>query len=105
MPFAFAIVGIVFLIAGVRGKSDDLLSLLQNDLRGSNNFIYWILTIAILGSIGYIKDLQPFSRAFLVLVIVVLIISEDNKAQGTGGFFVKFQQAVSQITQSPQAAA
>jgi hypothetical protein len=104
MPFAFAIIGVVFLIAGVRGTSSQLLTLLQNDIRGSNNFIYWILTIAILGSIGYVKDFQPFSRAFLVLVIVVLILSED-KASGSGGFFVKFQQAVTQITGSTQAAA
>jgi hypothetical protein len=105
MPFAFAIIGIVFLIAGVRGKSADLTTLLGNDLKGQNNFIYWILSIAIIGAIGYVKDLQPFSRAFLVLIIVVLIISEDNKAQGSGGFFVKFNQAVSQITGSNQAAA
>lgn len=99
MPFSFAIIGLVFLIAGVRGTSGQLLDLLQGDLTGKNNFIYWILSILIVGSLGYIKEFQGLSRAFLILLIVVLVIHEDNQ-NGTGGFFTKFQETIAQVTKS-----
>ena len=98
MPFAFAIVGIVFVIAGVRGTSATLLGLLKNDVAGDNSFFYWMLSIAILGALGYIEDFRPLSRAFMVLIIVVLVLAQDK--QGHGGFFTKFQQAIGQITDS-----
>jgi hypothetical protein len=111
MPFAFAIVGIVFLIAGVRGTAADLVALLKNDIVGggpglgvsSNNFIFWVISIGILGALGYVKDFRPLSRALMVLILVVLVIAEDNAAGG-GGFFSKFQQSVSQITGTGAAA-
>jgi hypothetical protein len=102
MPFAFAIVGIIFTIAGVRGRSGDLLDLLKGDLTGENNFIYWIISIAVIGALGYIDAFRPFSRALLALIIIVLILAED-KAVG-GGFFEKFQDAVADITTEKGAA-
>lgn len=105
MPFAFAIVGIVFVTAGVRGTSADLVKLLKGDVTGQNNFIYWMLSIAILGGLGYVKDFQPLSRAFLVLVLIVLVLAEDRQGSTGGGFFVKFQQAVTQISGSAGMAA
>lgn len=98
MPFVFGIVGIVFVIAGVRGTSDDLLTLLRGDLIGSeNNFFYWIIAIAVLGSLGYVDTFRPLSRALLLLVLVVLILTEGKKEAG-GGLFEKFTQAMNQIT-------
>ena len=97
MPFAFAIIGLVLIVAGVRGSSADLLKLVSGDFTGDNNFIYWALSIAIIGSIGYVDELRPISRAFLVLIFVVLILAED-KSSTAGGFFVKFQDAVADIT-------
>lgn len=96
MPFIFAIVGIVFVTAGVRGTSQDLMALLSCDLRGSNNFIYWIISIAVIGSLGYVDALRDFSRALLALVIIVLILAENK--QGSGGFFVEFESAIKTIT-------
>lgn len=97
MPFVFAFVGLVLIIAGARGTSSDLVSLLKDDLSGDGNFVYWMLSIAVLGALGYVDALRPLSRALLVLVVVVLILAED-KAGGAGGFFAKFQESVSQIT-------
>ena len=97
MPFVFAFVGLVLIISGARGTSSDLVKLLKDDLSGDGNFVYWMLSIAVLGALGYIDALQPLSRALLVLVVVVLILAE-SKAGGAGGFFVKFQESVSQIT-------
>lgn len=102
MPFVFAVVGLVLVIAGARGRSSDLLTLVEGDLT-QGHFVYWMLSIAILGALGYIDEVRPFSRALLVLVVVVLVLAED-KASGSGGFFSKFQKAVSEITGSEAAA-
>jgi len=82
--------------AGVRGTSQSLLTLLKGDLTGSNNFIYWIVSIGIIGALGYVQDLRAFSRALLALVIIVLVI-RDNES-GTGGLFAQFDSAIKQIT-------
>ena len=96
MPFIFAIIGIVMVTAGVRGTSQKLLSLLTDDLKGPNNFFYWIVSIGIIGALGYVQDLRAFSRALLALVIIVLVI-RDNE-QGTGGLFTQFESAIKQIS-------
>lgn len=96
MPFAFIIAGIVLLTAGVRGQSNKLVTLIKGDLTGSNNFFYWILSILLIGSLGYIEDFKALSRAFLVLVLLVLVLANDKGTNG--GFVVKFQEAVKEIT-------
>jgi hypothetical protein len=73
--------GILLTVAGTRGTQDKLFGLLQGDFTGQNSFIYWIAAIAIIGSIGYVPELKGFSRAFLALILVVLILN-----QGTGVF-------------------
>jgi hypothetical protein len=98
MPFAFAFVGVVLLIAGVRGTSDQLLAQLKIDLTGDNNFVYWILAIGVLGALGYIDSIRPLSRALLLLVMVVLVLSEGKKTGG-GGLFSKFTSAIGTITE------
>lgn len=103
MPFVFAFIGVVFLIAGVRGTSEDLLTLLKGDVTGDNNFVYWIISIGILGALGYVDSLRPLSRALLALVLVVLVLSEGKKTAG-GGLFGKLQSAIGQITESKAAA-
>lgn len=85
MPFAFLIVGLVMVIASVRGTSAQLFSLLKNDFTGTNSFTAWLLAILAVGSLGYIKPLQPLSRGFLVLLVIVLLLSN-------GGFFEQFEQ-------------
>jgi hypothetical protein len=88
MPFALAIVGIVLLVSALRGTSGSLFAALKADFTGSGNYIYWVVAILVIGSIGYIKKLQPISDAFLALVLIVLMIS--NK-----GFFAQFMTALS----------
>lgn len=85
MPFAFLIVGVVLVAAGVRDKSSDLWQLVRGDFEGDSNYLRWALSILVIGSLGYIEPLKPVSRAFLFLLIVVLFLSN-------GGFFDKFNQ-------------
>lgn len=96
MPWLFAVAGTMFLLAGVQGNAAKLLALIEGDFHGSNNFVYWFLSIVILGSLGYVDAMRGFSRAVLALVLIVLILSEDKA--GTGGFIAEFQSAVKQIT-------
>lgn len=98
MPFAFAVVGVVLLVAGVRGTSGDLLGMLKDDLTSENNFVHWIIAIGILGALGYVDSVRPLSRALLLLVFVVLVLSQGKK-QGGGGLFMKLTQAVDTITE------
>lgn len=92
MPFVLIIIGLVFLISGVKDTQDDLLALLKGDFTGQHNYIYWMVSILIVGAVGYVDELKPVSRAFLVLVIIVLFLSN-------GGFFAKFnEQLFSQNT-------
>ena len=97
MPFIFLIFGLVLVTAGVRGTSQKLMTQLKGDFTGTNNFIYWVISIAVIGGLGYIEDFRSFSRALLVLIIVVLVIAEDNK-QGSGGLFAQFQSSIKTIT-------
>src|SRR5258708_2096522 len=69
MPFAFLIVGTVLVISGVKGTSQQLLTLVKGDLQGKNGYLYWIVSILLIGSLGYIPAFKNFSRAFLVLVL------------------------------------
>lgn len=105
MPWLFIIIGVVMITAAARDTVADykdangnaqsgLTTLLKNDFIGTNNFTYWVLSILVIGAIGYIEPLKPISRAFLVLVVIVLIVSH-------GGVFEQFNAALKQ-TQEKQ---
>lgn len=87
MPFLFIIAGVVLTVSAARNTHTQLLTLLKSDFTGKGNFIYWMLSILLIGAIGYIPDLKPVSRAFLVLVIIVLFL--QNR-----GVFAQFSQAI-----------
>lgn len=91
MPFALAIIGIALLVAGIRDTQDDLFALVKGDFTGDNNFFYWVVSILIVGAIGYITKFKPVSVAFLTLLIVVLFLRK-------GGFFTQFQSAIQSTT-------
>src|SRR5258706_8292471 len=86
MPFAFLLLGVIFITAGVRGTDDQLVTLIKGDFTSENgkpSFIAWLVAILLVGALGYIEPVKPVSRAFLVLIVVVLFLSN-------GGFFEKF---------------
>lgn len=87
MPFVLIGTGVLLIITGVKGNPTQLYTLLQGDFTGKNNFLYWMLSILLIGFLGYIEKLQPLSRAFMFLVIVVLFLHNE-------GFLTKFQQQV-----------
>lgn len=94
MPFAFLIVGSVLVISGVRATSSQLLTLVKGDLLGKNGYLYWMVVILAIGAVGYVPPLRNLSRAFLILVLIVLILK-----QGTG-FFSMFTSSLNKISGS-----
>jgi len=87
MPFALVLIGLALLISGVRNTQDDLFTLVKGDFSGSQSFVFWTVSILVIGSVGYIPRLKPVANAFLVLVIVVLFLSNR-------GFFAKFNEQI-----------
>ena len=87
MPLFLLLLGIIFLVAAIRGNQNDLLDLLKEDFSGQNNFLLWVMALVILVGLGQFKAIRPVSDAFLGLVILVIIIANYNK---TGDLFTKF---------------
>jgi hypothetical protein len=89
VPFVLIIAGVVLLIAAVRNTQGLLFHLLQGDFVGPHNFVYWTISILIVGAIGYIPKAKPISDGFLILLIVVLFLTKGT------GFFDAFQRQIS----------
>lgn len=81
MPFFLLIAGIILIVAAYRKKHGELFALIKEDFFGDNNFVMWSLSIVLLISLGYVKQLKPITDAFLVLIILVIIVRNyrDNK--------------------------
>lgn len=87
MPFALVFVGVVMLVAGVRAKQDELYTAVKGDVSGSGSYVGWMVSILFIGALGYIEAIRPISRAFLVLLVIVLMLRN-------GGFWQKFNEQV-----------
>ena len=87
MPLFFIGSGLVLILTGIKGDPGKLWDLVTGDFVGPNNFVYWLLSILILGSLGYVESLKSVSRLFIALVVIVLLL--DNR-----GFFARFQEFV-----------
>lgn len=85
MGFAFIFVGILMAVAAVRGTHADLFALVKSDFSGPGNFSYWLIVVLIIGAIGYIKPLQPLSKAFLVVIVLALILTKGDPSKAPGG--------------------
>lgn len=90
MPLFILFVGILLVVVGINNKIPELVGLIKEDFRPSENvpgFHVWVLAIFVAGALGYVKQLKPVANAFLVLIIVVMLLS--NK-----GFFAQFTSAI-----------
>jgi hypothetical protein len=85
MGFALIFVGVLMAVSAVRGTHSDLFALVKSDFTGPANFMYWLVIVLIVGSIGYIKPLQPLTRAFLVIIVLALLLTKGDPAKAPGG--------------------
>lgn len=95
MPFALLFVGMILIITGFQNTYSQFGKLVAGDFTGDDNFIYWVISLGAVGSIGYAKDLQGFSRAFMALIILVMIFKKDT------GLFGKLTDALKSGTSTP----
>ena len=103
MPWAILTIGTMILVTAYQGTEDAFFTQVKQDMLGSNGmksgFVFWFLAIAVVGGLGYIPSFRPLSRAFLVLLLVVLFLAQSKN--GGGGFFQKFQQQLQTMNTSP----
>lgn len=81
MALVFLALGTVLIITGVKGDPTQLFTLIQNDFKNQANkkgYVYWMLAILVLGSIGYVDRFAKLSRALLLLVILVLLLHNQG---------------------------
>lgn len=74
MPFALTFIGLLMVITGFQNTYRQFGSMVQGDFTGQNNFLYWMSAVGVIGGLGYVQGLQTFSRAFMGLILFVLII-------------------------------
>jgi hypothetical protein len=71
MPLLALIVGTVLLISALRNTQGQLASALAQDVP---QYFVWAAAIAGCGAIGFIPGLKTASRAFVALILVVIIL-------------------------------
>ena len=96
MPFVLIIIGAYLLVCALRGSENALGLLLKGDFTGQSNFVYWLVAVLIVGSIGYVPAFRKISDLFLVLLVIVLLISDK-------GFFAKITSAIQQADSASNA--
>lgn len=87
MPFALVFIGLIMIVTGAKGTHAALGKQLVSDFTGPGNFFYWIAAVGTLGALGAIPGFKPFSRMFMTLVIVAMVIRN-------GGVFDKLIAAI-----------
>lgn len=97
MPFALVFIGLVLVITGARGTMRELGEELRADFTGPGNFTWWIASVGVVGALGYVPELRNFSRWFMTLIIIAMIIRNQ-------GFFDKLIQALQSGPETPKTA-
>lgn len=92
MPFALVTIGLLLVIVGFQNTYKQFGAQVAGDFTGSGNFFYWIIAIGLIGALGYNKTLQPFSRAFLALIVIGIFLA--GKGQQGQGFFSAFSSGI-----------
>ncbi len=81
MPILILLVGILLVVVGINNKLTDLGALVKEDFsptNGATAFQVWIVAIFVAGSLGYIRSFKPVANAFLVLIVISLMLSNQD---------------------------
>lgn len=90
MPFALVIPGLIVILAAIKGTYKELGSELVDDFKGTTGsvgYMYWVSSIAVVGALGYYAPMQRFSRMFMVLILLGMVLANR-------GIFAKFKDAL-----------
>lgn len=97
MPFALVTIGLIMIVTGAKGTYSAFGKQVASDFTGEGNFLYWIASIGAVGALGYVPDLKTFSRMFMTLIVVAMVLRN-------GGVFDQFTAAMRQGPTKPDAA-
>lgn len=75
MPFFLAIIGIILIITGFKGRANDLFPQMIGDSKG---FIPLCAVVVLAAVFGEVKQLRGASTAFLILVILAYGLRSSN---------------------------
>lgn len=87
MPFILVTVGLIVFLTAINGTFGAFGNQLKADLTGPGNFTWWIAAVFVVGALGYIPTLEKFSRAFLALIIIGIVLANQ-------GLFTKLTAAL-----------
>lgn len=94
MAFVLTIVGLLMIVTGAKGTYAAFGKQVASDFTGDHNFTYWLAAFGIIGAVGYIDALKTFSRLFMSLILISMVLA--NK-----GFFAQFTAALKQGPVAP----
>lgn len=96
MAFVLTASGLLMIVVGARGTYAQFGQQVVSDFTGPGNFTYWLASLGAVGALGYVEAFREFSRWFMALIIIGMILS--NK-----GFFAKFTAALKGGPTAPNA--
>lgn len=73
MTLVALLIGVILIVAAIRGTQGALFSALMTDVPG---YVIWAAALFALGAIGWIPGLKPISRGLLALVIIVIVLRD-----------------------------
>lgn len=92
MPFALVFLGLVMVVSGAKNTYKELGAEVIADFTGPGNFTWWIMAIGAVGAVGYYGPARNFSRMFLALIIIAMVLAQQRN--GGGGFFGQLDAAL-----------
>lgn len=110
MPIVILLIAVLLIVVGLNdrltpngntGKAN-LTSLIGEDIvptDGSVSFAIWVLAIAFVGFIGFVKQLKGISNGFLVLLFVGIFLSGKQGSSQGAGFFANLTSAFQGLSQ------
>lgn len=96
MPLVLIVIGLIMIVTGAQNTHAQFAAQVRSDFTGPGNFVYWVVSIGVVGSIGYIPKFQSFSRLFLALIIIAFVLKN-------GGFIDKLREFLTQGAVAPPA--
>lgn len=79
MPFALAFIGLLLIITGFQDSYKALGNQVQKDFTGPQSFIYWLISLGLIGALGYVPELKTFSRLTLGFIIIVIFVAYNKQ--------------------------
>jgi hypothetical protein len=103
MPFALVFIGLLMIVSGAKNTYKEFGAQLVTDFTGDQNFLWWVVALGGVGALGYYAPLRGFSRAFIALILIAMMLAQQRGT--SGGFFAMFDAALKSGPVTPQATA